>query len=268
MAPDDPGVVRTGLSAILVVAALGGCGKPTEAVYQSAWDGQASQWEPPPSRMVGGGGGGGAGAGEGPGIGGGLSGYSACTKQDQPNCCYDDKPGHPSGSPKCTWKRLSPGESTTITAGYKDGQKVTLPVPLTLTSVSPPAYATYDECLHATLGFILSGPGMEEGHLVGNIAMYDLKTDGLWVGRGGGGEQQLVVGRDTSTTDRDGPPPSPTYTRWEGLCAPLKEPGFAASVEYFDQIDFEIDGVKYTTDFRTNPNGAVTGYYVVVQKGF
>jgi hypothetical protein len=233
-------------------------------VYQSAWDGQASQWEPPPSRMVSAGGGGTGGPGA-PGLGGSTL---VCTKQDQLGCCYDDKSGHPSGFPKCTWQRLSPGESTTITAAYKDGQKVTLPVPLTLTSVSPPAYATYDECLHSTLGFILSGTGMEEGHLVGNVAMYDLKTNGLWVGRGGGGEQLLVVGRDPSLTDRDGPPPSPTYTRWEGLCAPLKDAGFAASVEYFDQLDFELGGVQYQANFRTNPNGGVTGYYVLVQKGF
>jgi hypothetical protein len=261
--------VRTeALSAIFLLGSLWGCAKPGEAVYLSAWDGQASAWEVPPSRSVTNEDGGAGGPG-GPGSGGGLGGgYSACTKADQPNCCYDDKPGHPSGFPKCSWQRLSPGESTVITAAYKDNQPVMLPVPVTLTSVAPAAYGTYDDCLHATLGFVLSGQGMEEGRLVGNIAEYDLKTNGLWVGRGGGGEQELVVGRDSATTSRDGPPPSPSYTRWEGLCSPLKDPGFAASAEYFDQIDFEIDGVKYRTDFRTNPNGGVTGYYVVVQKGF
>jgi hypothetical protein len=250
----------------MVAAILGACAKPGDAIYQSAWDGQANQWEAPPSRVVSDNGGAGGGVGSGGGLAGG--GYPVCTKADQPNCCYDDKPGHPTGFPECTWQRLAPGESTTITAAYKGDQKVMLPVPVTLTSVSPAAFATYDECLHTPFGFVLSGPGMQEGRLVGNIAEYDVKTSGLWVGRGGGGEQQLVVGRDSDLTSRDGPPPAPDYTRGEGLCAPLMDAGYAGSVEYFDQLDFKIDGVDYRTDFRTNPNGVVTGYYVMVQKGF
>jgi hypothetical protein len=254
---------------MLLGGILGGCAKPGEAVYQSAWDGQASQWEPPPSRMVGAADGGLSGGVGGPTFGGGLGGWtSVCTKSDQGNCCYDGKSGHPSGIPSCAWQRLAPGESTTISSAFKDGQKVKLPVPVTLTNVSPAAYATYDDCLKAPVGFVLSGAGMEEGELLGDIAHYDLKSNGTWQGRGGGGEIGLVAGRDPQGTGGDGGPASPSYTRHEGLCAPLKDTTFTGSIELFDQIDFEIGGVKYTTDFRANPNGGVTGYYVVVQKSF
>jgi hypothetical protein len=193
---------------------------------------------------------------------------SACTRPDQGNCCYDGKSGRPAGIPSCAWQRLSPEESTTISAAFRDGQQVKLPVPVTLTSVSPGGYVTYDDCLHTPVGFVLSGAGVEQGELIGNIAHYDLRSDGTWQGRGGGGEVGLVAGRDSQGDAGNGGAVMPSYTRHEGLCMPLNDPSFAASIELFDEIEFKIDGVKYSTAFRTNPNGTVSGYYVVVVKGF
>jgi hypothetical protein len=190
---------------------------------------------------------------------------SVCTKPDQGNCCYDGKSGASTGVPSCAWQRLSPGESATVTSASRDGQQVMLPVPVTLTNVSPAAHATYDDCLHAPVGFVLSGAGMQQGELLGDVSHYDLKSDGTWQGRGGGGEMGLVAGRDPQGA---GPGAGPSYTGHEGLCDPLKDPAFAASIELFDEIDFQLDGVKYSTTLRTSPNGSVTGYYLVVQKGF
>jgi hypothetical protein len=262
--------VRTGvLSAIILAGALGGCAKPTSAVYLSPWDGEATQWEVPPSRMVSESDGG-PGAPGGPGIGGGFGGWTTvCTKSDQPNCCYDGKMGRPTGIPNCGWQGLLPNESTTLVAGYKGDDKVTLPAGLTLTSVSPGKFTTYDECVHAPLGFVLSGAGMKEGHLVGDVYHYMIKKDGSWRGAGNGGTIGLVAGRDPQGSGGDGGPASPNYTLSDGLCKPLMEdPSYTASVVFMDQIDFTIDGVDYNTDFRRNPNGVVTGYYVVIQKGF
>jgi hypothetical protein len=257
------------LSAIILTSAVGGCARPTTAVYQSAFDGQATEWEVPPARTVteSDGGPGGPGGLGGPGFSGGLGGWtSICTKSDQPNCCYDGKMGRPTGIPNCTWQRLAPNESTTITAGFKDDVKVMLPVPLTLSSVSPAAFASYDECTKAPLGFVLVGMGLEEGHLVGDIYYYNLKKDGSWRGVGDGGTIGLVAGRNPQG---DGGAVTPNYTLSDGLCKPLMEdPSNVGFVVFFDQVDFKIDGVKYTTDFRQNPNGVVTGFYAVIQKGF
>jgi hypothetical protein len=261
-------VVRKGtLLACILFGNLTGCAKPTSGLYQGAFDGQATEWEVPPSRAVTGADGG-TGAG-----GGGLPGGSAgnlpvCTKQDQGNCCYEDKPGRPFGNPQCTWQRLLPGESTVIMTAFKKDVKVTLPVVVTLTSVSPATFATYDDCVKAPLGFVLTAPGMKEDRLVGNVSHYDLKSDGTWVGRGGGGQSDLVAARDTEASGRDGGAPMPSYTLHDGLCKPLQGPEFTASIQVFDQIDFTIDGVEYSANFRSNPNGGVTSYYVVIDKGF
>jgi hypothetical protein len=265
-----PGVVRTpAFLACILYGALAGCAKPTTAVYQGGWDGQATQWEVPPSRLVTGADGG-VGAGGDPGLPGGSSGnLPVCTRDGQGHCCYEDKPGRPSGFPKCTWQRLSMGESTVITTAFKKDEKVTLPVTVTLTGMTPATFASYEECVDAPIGFTLTGPGMEEGRLGGNINHYTLKTDGTWSGGGGGGQSGLVAGRNTLITSRDGaPPPSPGYTLHDGLCAPLKMADVTATIHVFDQIDFEIDGVEYQANFRNHPNGNVTAYYVLITKGF
>lgn len=256
------------LSAIILTWAVGGCAKPTTAIYQSAFDGQATEWEVPPARTVTESDGGPGGPG-GPGFGGGLGGWtSICTKSDQPNCCYDGKMGRPTGIPNCSWQRMAPNEATTITAAYKDDVKVTLPG-LTLTSVSPASFASFDECVHAPLGFVLSGAGLEQGELGGDVYFYNVKKDGSWRGAGDGGTLGLVAGRDPQGGGGDGGPASPNFTLSEGLCKPfMEDPSYVASVVFFDQVDFTLDGVKYDTDFRRNPNGVVTGYFVVIQKGF
>jgi hypothetical protein len=257
------------LLACILLGAVAGCAKPEPGLYSSAFDGQATQWEAPPGRVVTGADGG-VGAGGDPGLPGGGPGgnLAVCTKDGQGNCCYDGKAGRPTGFPRCGWQRLAPNESAVITAAFKKDEKVTLPVTVTLTSVSPASFATYEECLNTPVGFVLTAPGMQEGRLVGDIFHYDLKSDGTWVGRGGGGQQQLVAGRDTTVTSRDGGAPAPDYTLSEGLCQPLKMAELTASIQVFDQIDFKIDGVEYTTNFSSNPNGGVTGFYAVIAKGF
>jgi hypothetical protein len=167
--------------------------------------------------------------------------------------------------------RLGPGQSVVISSAFQGNAKVTLPVAVELTSASPERFATYDDCLNAPIGFVLAGPGLREGSLVGDISHYDLRTSGTWVGRGGGGQSGLIAGRNTAP----GPLPdagvaSPTYTLHEGLCLPLKDTDMQASIQFFDQVDFTIDGVDYATRFDTNPNGAakVTGFYVQIEKGF
>jgi len=262
----------TRAAALAALVLAGACARPTEAVYQQPWNGQDSSWDPPPARVVsdrGSGGGAGAGVGQGSGGGGNLP---VCTKSGQVNCCYDDKPGSPSGVPKCSWRRLAPGESTVVSTAFQMGPDVPVPLPVVvqLTSASPERFATYDECLNAPIGFVLSGPGLKEGRLGGDIQHYDLKTDGTWVGRGGGGQSGLVAGRDTEVTSRDGGAPAPSYTLHEGLCKPLMAPEFSASIQFFDQVDFTINGIEYRANFRSAPNGSakITGYYVVIQKGF
>jgi hypothetical protein len=249
-----------------IVGVIAGCARPDPGVYQGAWDGQATEWEVPPARIVTGADGGTGSGGGGLGLGGGLP---VCTKSGQTSCCYDDKPGHPVGTPKCGWQRLAPGESVVITAAFKKDQKVTLPVPVTLTSVSPAAFATYDECLKAPIGFVLSGPGIEEGSLGGDISHYHLEASGAWVGEGGGGQSGLVAGRDTQAGARDGGAPNPTYTLHEGLCQPLMASNVTASISLFDQVDFQIDGVDYRADFRSFANGGgASAFYVIIAKGF
>jgi hypothetical protein len=258
---------------IVLVRAFAGCARPADAVYQAAWDGEASQWEVPPARSVSapeaGSGSGGPGAGGGGFVGGGgsASDLPVCTKQDQLNCCYDDQPGHPYGIPKCTWQRLTPGASVTITALYKDDKKVTAPVALQLTSATPGAFATPDECRSTPVGFILSGPGVEDRNLTSTISEYAIKADGSWVAQGGGATLGLVAGRDTQATG-DGGMSSPVETLGDALCKALTDFDYKASVQFFDGIDFSIAGEPYAAKFRVNPNGKATGYYVQIQRGF
>jgi hypothetical protein len=265
------GVVRTAMAAVsILVGGIGGlsvgCAKPEAANYQEAWDGQATEFEVPPARVVlvad-------AGAGSGGGLGGGGSAgdLTACTRSGQANCCYEDKPGAPTGRPRCSWRRLGPGETTTIVAAFKGNEKITLPVAVTLSGATPARFTTYDDCLKAPVGFVLSAAGMKEGPLVGDISHFTLKTDGTWAGGGGGGASGFVVGRDPGAT-RDGGPPAPTYSLHEGLCQPLQTAEVAASIHFFDQVSFTLGGVEYRAHFDQHPNGGVTGYYVLVGKDF
>ena len=50
-------------------------------------------------------------------MGGGVTGLPVCTKNDQPNCCYDGKKFY--GIPHCSWTRLGPGESVSITTAER-----------------------------------------------------------------------------------------------------------------------------------------------------
>jgi hypothetical protein len=205
--------------------------------------------------------------GPGGGPGGGSSYTTVCARMDQGNCCYDGK--ELSGIPQCGWRRLSRGETAAITSAYKDSAKVTLPAALQLAPEAPASFATHDECVHAPLGFVLSGAALVEEPLVGNIAHYSVQANGTWQGQGGGGQSGLVAASDTTITSRDGSQPAPSYTLSEGLCAPLRDGQAVALVQFFDQIDFTVEGVDYSANFRTHPNGsAVTGYYVLTEKGF
>jgi hypothetical protein len=270
----DEGEVRRLLVTIVVVRVFAGCARPSSGVYLQAWDGEATQWEVPPARTVlapeAGSGTGGSTPGGGGVIGGGgsASDLPVCTKQDQLRCCYDDQAGHPSGIPKCGWQRLVPGASVAITALYdKDDKKVTAPVGLQLTSASPGAFATLDECKSSRVGFILSGPGVEDRALTSTIRNYAVRADGSWVYQGGGATIGLIAGRDTQATD-DGGMTSPSEQVGEGLCKALTDHDYKASVEFFDGIDFTIGGEDYHAKFATSPNGSATGYYVQIQRNF
>lgn len=228
------------------------------------------QWEAPPGRTVIDIDAGGTGSG-GPGgtSSGGSGSLAACTKADQGNCCYQEDKGL-SGSPRCTWKRLGRGESVSITVVTHKGVKTTPPVPLQLTGAAPDRFASYEDCVNTPIGFVLSGPGLDEEQLGGGVSHFDVKTDGTWQYQGGGGTVGLAAARDTSNSvPPDGGPLTPRYTLGEGLCKPLRDmSGYSAAVAFTDQIDFHIGGEEYSVQLRSNPNGTVTGYYVVVQKGF
>jgi hypothetical protein len=253
------------LQALLFVGLGAGCtGGGT-----SSWDGAPKTWDPAPPRMVVGPDGGLHATDMGPvgGQGGGSSYTTICTRMDQPNCCYDGK--ELIGNPQCGWRRLSRGETAAITAAYKDSAKVTLPAALQLAAEAPASFATFDECVHKPLGFVLSGAALVEETLVGNISHYSVRANGTWQGHGGGGTSQLVAARDTTITSREGSQPAPTYELGEGLCAPLRDGEAVALIQFFDQIDFTVGGVDYSANFRTHPNGSeVTGYYVLTEKGF
>jgi hypothetical protein len=255
---------------LLLPALLAGCAiGSSDSSSITSWDGQVTQWEAAPSRVVvspdaavGSGSTGGIGVG-----GGGTGTLPVCTKRDQGNCCYDGK--MLTGSPRCTWLRLGPGGSVTISEATRDGKKTTLPAPLTLTSVAPESFATYDDCIKTPLAFVLTGPGLKEGPLGGDIAHYDLKNTGVWVGRGGGGQSGLVAAVDPGAS-HDGRSPGPSYFLHEGLCEPLKAVDLTASIQYTDEIDFKIDGNDYTWkgDASSTDPAVVNGFYVVIQKGF
>jgi hypothetical protein len=256
---------------IVMMRVFAGCARPGTAVYQSAWDGEANQWEVPPARLVtaeDASGGGLLGPGLGGGIGGGGVGdLPTCTKMGQVNCCYGNQSGQPQGTPDCGWQRLVPSAAVAITALYKDDMKVTAPVALTLTSVSPLQFLTLDECMNAPVGFIVSGPGVQEGLLGSTIRHYTLLSDGTWKSEGGGGTIGLVAGRDTQATG-DGGMAMPKYTLDEGLCKLLMSAGATAAITFFDGITLQIGGESYEARFNTNPNGPAKGFYAVIQKGF
>ena len=196
--------------------------------------------------------------------GGGVGALPRCTKSDQGNCCYDNVKLY--GTPNCTWQQIGAGQSVTVTAALKDTMKVALPVALTLTSAAHDKFATYEDCVNKPIGFVLRGPGLKEQTLIGNISHNNIKSDGTWTYQGGGGTQSLVAAQDTSAMSSK--MLMPTYTLSEGLCKPLKDASHIAAIAFFDQLEFTVDGVEYVANFRTNPNGGVTGYYVVVLKGF
>jgi hypothetical protein len=249
-----------------VLAALSGC----RASSDPGPGPSDALWEVAPGRVVVGPDGASTGEGGSGAPATGASHLGVCTKADQGNCCYDEKKG-PAGIPKCSWTRLGTGESTLIVSAFRGKDKVTLPVQLELASATPEAFASYDDCLNAPVGFVLRGPGLRQAPLVGDIAHFDLKTSGTWVGLGGGGQVGLVAARSTTPDpSTDAGVPSPTYTLHDGLCAPLKDADVQASIQLFDQIDFTIDGVDYAANFNANPNGAamVTGYYVQIRKAF
>jgi hypothetical protein len=142
-------------------------------------------------------------------------------------------------------------------------------VPVQLTSASPAQFASADDCDNTPVGFVLSGPGVQEGRLGGDIAHFDLLASGAWQGRGGGGQLGLVAGRDTNPHNApDGGPPSPSYTLQSGLCTPEQGASVQAIVEVIHEIEFTLGGVAYTTNFDTNPNGTTTAYYVQVKKAY
>jgi hypothetical protein len=262
--------VRSAVVAFFVVlGALGGCARPGDAAYLSSWDGEAPGWEGPPPRVVTGADGGVNAGGGGGGLGaGGANNLVQCAKPGQGNCCWPVKNGQADGFPRCDWMPLGPGQSATITAAFKVDAPVTLPVPLSLTGASPSGFASFDECVKAVVGFTLSGPGLEEGQLVGDISHFTLGADGTWHGAGGGGTQSLVAAIDVQASNRDGGIAGPAYMVGEGLCKELMMMGRTAIIFYFDQIDFTLGGVDYRANFRSNPNGGVGGYYVVIARNF
>ena len=230
------------------------------------WDAGGMSWDPAPPRNVVGPDAGLIGTGSGP-----SGSHSAvCAIEGQANCCYDGEKLR--GIPRCGWRRVSPGDSVTITSVYQDDQKVNLPVGLQLTAEVPANFATYEDCVNGPLGFVLSGPALEERPLLGNVEHYDLKPDGTWLYAGGGGQLGLVAASNTELSSRDGSRPLPSFRLSDGLCTPLRESKAVALIQFFDQIDFTLDGVDYRANFNTHANGEgegrVTGYFVLVEKGF
>ena len=226
-------------------------------------------WDPPPPRSVVGPDGGVGSGGTDPGGSGTYGNMKVCTKQDQPNCCYDGK--NLSGIPMCGWRRISAGATAQITTTYKENEKVTLSTPLQLSTEVPDSFATYDDCVKVPVGFVLSGAALKERVLGSSIEHYMLLPDGTWHGQGGGATSGLVVAKDTQVTTRDGGQPEPTYELMAGLCDAFTDAKInaVALIQFFDQVDFTVDGVDYSANFRSNPSeGGATGYYILIEKGF
>jgi hypothetical protein len=256
--------VRRLVVLIVLVRVFAGCARPTPSVYQPAWDGEASQFEVPPARAVLAADAGGGGA-FGPG-GGSASDLPVCTKQDQLGCCYDNQ--RVFGLPRCGWQRLGSGAAVTITELWKDDKKVTAPVPLTLTAVGPDRFDSLEACANTPVGFVLSGPGVEDGELGSTITNYELRSNGAWATLGGGATVGLVAGRDTAGSS-DGGGNAPTFKFGATLCQPPTPDGtYRASIVLFDEIDFKLAGESYHAALKQSPNGAATAYYLLVDKGW
>jgi hypothetical protein len=249
-----------------LLGAVGACTRPSPAEYSPRYEGQPTEWDAAPARTVVAVDGGGSGPGGGTvgGVGGGSQ--QVCTKTGQTGCCYDDQPGHPRGFPLCGWQRLGPGDAVVVTALLdKDSKPIAAPDGLRLSSISPAQFASFDSCAKDPVGFVLSGTGITQGKLTGDLYIYSIKADGTWQVQGDGGSFGLISGSDPSAT---GTPPDVGYMLDAGTCAPFMDPATAAIAVFFDQIDFKVGDVVYHASFRARPNGGAIGYYAVMAKGY
>lgn len=183
-------------------------------------------------------------------------------------CCYaPDEPG----APKCSWQRLETGQASAIGGtGFVDKMEAALPAGLILRGASPARLDSVEDCRKVPVGFVLAGPGLAERALSSSISHFAIKADGTWQNLGGGATSGLVAAENsTPGFTRDGGAPTPRYDLGAGLCDRLADAEVTALAELVVEIySLEVDGVKYDTHFARKPNGEITGYFVIIEKGF